>query len=56
MDEALTKSPELPTKVAAEGEINREHFLLRVEPRLSFVSDDFAETDPLFWRGIAKQE
>lgn len=56
MDEALTKSPEAPGKVAAESEISREHFLLRVEPRLSYVSDEFADTDPLFWRGIAKQQ
>jgi len=56
MDEALTKSSDAPTKTAIEGEIGREHFLLRVEPRLSYVSDDFAEADPLFWRGIAKQE
>ncbi len=32
-------------------ELNREHLLLRVEPRLSHVSDDFAEADPEFWRG-----
>ena len=56
MDEALTKSPELAGKVGTEGELSREHFLLRVEPRLSYVSDEFAETDPLFWRGIAKQQ
>lgn len=56
MDEALTRSPEAPGKVAAEGEISREHFLLRVEPRLSYVSDEFADPDLGFWRGISKQE
>jgi hypothetical protein len=31
-------------------ELNREHLLFRVEPRISYVSDDFAEADPEFWR------
>jgi hypothetical protein len=37
--------------VAPESEISREHLLFRVEPRLSYVSDDFAAADPGFWRG-----
>jgi hypothetical protein len=35
----------------AELEIAREHLLFRVEPRLSYVSDDFAASDAGFWRG-----
>jgi len=35
----------------AELEIGREHLLFRVEPRLSYVSDDFAALDEAFWRG-----
>jgi len=34
----------------AELEIAREHLLFRVEPRLSYVSDDFAASDEAFWR------
>jgi hypothetical protein len=56
MDEALTKSSEAATKAPDEGEISREHFLLRVEPRLSHVSDEFAETEPEFWRGKTKPQ
>jgi len=38
---------------AADIEIGREHLLFRVEPRLSYVSDDFASGDQQFWRGRA---
>ena len=38
---------------AADIEIGREHLLFRVEPRLSYVSDDFAAADEEFWRGKA---
>ena len=34
----------------AELEIAREHLLFRVEPRLSYVSDEFAAADRGFWR------
>jgi hypothetical protein len=37
-------------KVSQRLEMSREHLLLRVEPRLSYVSDDFAEAEPEFWR------
>lgn len=40
-------------KVASDAEISREHVLLRVDPRISYVSDAFAEADPAFWRGRA---
>ena len=32
-------------------DIGREHLFLRVEPGLSYVSDEFAEVDRVFWRG-----
>jgi hypothetical protein len=38
---------------AADIEIGREHLLFRVEPRISYVSDDFASGDQQFWRGRA---
>jgi hypothetical protein len=37
-------------KVAPESEISREHLLFRVDPRLSYVSDEFAAMDQAFWR------
>jgi hypothetical protein len=36
---------------AADIELSREHLLFRVEPRLSYVSDDFAAGDQAFWHG-----
>ena len=39
------------SKIAADTEISREHLLFRVEPRISYVSDEFAAADPEFWRG-----
>jgi hypothetical protein len=36
---------------SAPAEIGREHLLFRLEPRLSYVSDDFAAADTAFWRG-----
>jgi hypothetical protein len=33
------------------AEIGREHLLFRLEPRLSYVSEDFAAVDTSFWRG-----
>jgi hypothetical protein len=41
-------------KISAQTEISREHLLFRVEPRISYVSDDFAEADPDFWRGKSR--
>jgi hypothetical protein len=41
---------------AADIEISREHLLFRLEPRLSYVSDDFAAGDPQFWRGKPAQQ
>jgi hypothetical protein len=39
------------TKIAADTEISREQLLFRVEPRISYVSNEFSEVDPEFWRG-----
>jgi hypothetical protein len=41
-------------KIASDTEISREHLLFRVEPRISYVSRDFADVDPEFWRGKGK--
>jgi hypothetical protein len=38
-------------KMASESEMSREHLLFRVEPGISYVSSDFADVDPEFWRG-----
>ena len=42
------------SKIASDTEISREHLLFRVEPRISYVSSEFADADPEFWRGKAK--
>lgn len=38
------------SKVAPDSELSREHLMFRVEPRLSYVSDEFASVDRAFWR------
>ena len=38
-------------QIAADTEISREHLMFRVEPRISYVADDFAAGDKDFWRG-----
>ena len=42
------------SKIAADTEMCREHLLFRVEPRISYVSREFADVDPEFWRGKVK--
>jgi hypothetical protein len=42
------------SKIAADTEMTREHLLFRVEPRISYVSREFADVDPDFWRGPVK--
>jgi len=37
-------------QIASDAEISREHLLFRVEPRISYVSNDFADVEPEFWR------
>ena len=60
MDDGVADVPAFAVPVAdarakaepkqAEIEIGREHLLFRVDPRLSYVSDDFAAIDETFWR------
>ena len=61
MDEGVAETPvyaaataaaraKTASKMSADGEISREHLLFRVEPHMSYVSDDFAEADRQFWR------
>jgi len=38
-------------KIAATIDLLREHFWFRLDPRSSWVSDDFAAQDQEFWRG-----
>ncbi len=53
IDDAIAKLPAQVEGAPKEsgGEISREGVLLRVEPKLSWVSDDFADSDTEFWRG-----
>jgi hypothetical protein len=37
-------------RLAADVEVSREQLLFRVEPRISHVSDEFANADKEFWR------
>jgi hypothetical protein len=60
LDDALAKMPLYfeavrGGKTGAEAEISREHLLFRVDPRISYVSDDFAAPDPAFWRATKQQ-
>jgi hypothetical protein len=52
MDDRLTKMPlEMEPKQAPGSELGRESLLFRIDPQLSYVSDDFAAVDKAFWRG-----
>jgi len=61
MDDVVTKLPVFAeplataeaaaSKTAASQELSREHFLFRVEPGQSYVSDEFSGADPEFWKG-----
>jgi hypothetical protein len=48
--EGLAAKAKEGSKLAAGSEISREHLIFRVEPRISYVSSDFADVDPEFWR------
>lgn len=51
LDEALAHVGEAPHAAKASGDqVTREHLLFRVEPAMSYVSDEFASADPDFWR------
>jgi hypothetical protein len=56
LDDGLARTPayaegvrEAGKRAAAETDISQERLLLRVEPGLSYVSDDFAAGDAEFW-------
>jgi hypothetical protein len=61
MDEGIPNTPVYAQNLAdarakakassSPADIAREHLLFRLEPRLSYVSDDFASADTAFWRG-----
>jgi hypothetical protein len=60
LDEGVPNTPVYAERLAEErakakattapADIGREHLFLRVEPRLSFVSDAWASVDREFWR------
>jgi hypothetical protein len=57
MDDARATTPayaqadiDTARKIAADLQLVREHLWFRVDPRLSFVSDQFAADDSTFWR------
>jgi hypothetical protein len=60
MDEGLARTPPYAEsirevnatagrKLAAETEIGHEYLIFRLDPRISYVSDEFAAGDPAFW-------
>lgn len=42
-------------KKASDAVLSREHFLFRVDPAISYVSDEFAAGDVEFWRSKGQQ-
>ncbi|HUK15721.1 MAG TPA: hypothetical protein VLW65_04875 [Bryobacteraceae bacterium] len=51
MDERVSKMPlEVETKQPAVSEFGRETLMFRIDPSLSYVSDEFAAADREFWR------
>ena len=57
LDDGLTRTPAYAEgarneskKAAAETEIYHERLLLRIDPGLSYVSEEFASGDPEFWK------
>ena len=61
LDDGVPNTPTYAQGLASErakvmtttpaSDISREHLLFRMEPRLSYVSDDFSAPNPNFWRG-----
>src|SRR5260370_41312681 len=56
LDDGLARAPayaesvaKAAGKIAAESEISRVHLLFRVEPGMSYVSDDFAAVYSALW-------
>jgi hypothetical protein len=55
LDEGLERTHAEGRAAAVKArEFTREHLLFRIEPAMSWVSDDFASADPEFWRGKAR--
>jgi len=52
LDDGMAKGPVYAEsgKAATGSELSRVHFLFRIEPGMSYVSDDFASADVEFWR------
>jgi hypothetical protein len=61
-DDGLAKTPDglreiaAEQKLAAEVEISHESLLFRIDPRNSYVSDEFASGDPEFWSSRPKND
>lgn len=54
LDKGLARAPAYAQGAAAAArgaEVARKHLLFRVEPGMSWVSDEFASADAGFWRG-----
>jgi hypothetical protein len=52
LDDGMAKAPAYADAGGAKSatDISRAHFIFRVEPAMSYVSDDFASADVEFWR------
>ena len=57
LDDGLVRTPpyadgvrDASKKAAAGTEISQERTILRIDPNLSYVSDEFASGDPAFWK------
>ena len=53
LDDGIARAP-VSAAAASESEISRVHLLFRVEPGMSYVSDDFASSDAEFWRSNSR--
>lgn len=67
MDDALARTPiyaegvreavaTTGQKIAADSEIGHEFLIFRIEPRFSYVSEEFAAVDPDFWNPKSKDQ
>jgi hypothetical protein len=67
MDDAVARTPPYAEtlrdanatagrKLAAETEIGHEFMIFRLDPRISYVSDEFAAEDPVFWAPKPKDQ
>jgi hypothetical protein len=51
MDERVSKMPLEMETSSSSNKIARENLMFRVDPAISYVSDEFAAADRRFWRG-----